>query len=137
MNAILNWLYGFFKDNISWISVLFAIALSMLAKLSSKPGSIPVTPSDLADFGYDLAMSAIILVLTSIGNGSINAEPLASLLVILLFFTLIMIVSIVVTRIGWSKENNEDQEAPNALAIILPDILGIVLLSIAVWFIGG
>lgn len=138
---------NFIGDNSTWIAVLTAIVLTMIIKISSKPEYISLNKKDFLDFGFDLSISSIILVLTEIGKKTGQASSgtgqapstvtqpsiIAGIWILMISFVFLMSVSIFVNRMGWDKKNKE----PNLWGIIFPDILGIVLLIVATLYVGG
>lgn len=117
---------AFIQNNITWLVPIVSIVLTILIKLSSKPESIALDRTDFLDFGFDLAASSIILILP-------NVKGTAGVWLLFIFVILIMVISIIVNRWGWNK--NEKQ--PNWLGILLPDVLGVTLLIIATLYLGG
>ena len=123
----------FIRSNSIWIAAVTAIVLTMLIKISSKPDYISLNKRDFFDFGFDLSISSIILVLTNIGNKTVQTSILSGIWILMISFVLIMAVSVLVNRKGWIK----DKQEPNLLGVILPDILGIGLLIVATLYVGG
>lgn len=131
-----NWMVfmgDFIRSNSIWIAAVTAIVLTMLIKISSKPDYISLNKRDFFDFGFDLSISSIILVLTNIGNKTVQTSILSGIWILMISFVLIMAVSVLVNRKGWIK----DKQEPNLLGVILPDILGIGLLIVATLYVGG
>lgn len=116
----------FIKNNNIWIVPSISIILTIIIKISSKPESVVLTFCDYFDFGFDLATSSLIVVLSNIKN------DIGSWLLIL-FFLLVMITSIIVNRVGWNK----DTKQLKIIGVIIPDILGLFLLVVATLYVGG
>ncbi len=124
-------MYEFIQNNIIWLSPVISIILTIVIKISSKPSFLTLELSDYLDFGFDLSISAIILLLTGI-NAQDNGNNTRSWL-LFLSLILIFIISNIINRIGWNKETNR----LNLIGIILPDIFGIILLVISTLYLGG
>lgn len=118
---------AFIQNNTTWLVPIVSIVLTLLIKISSKPEFISLNYKDFVDFGFDLSITSMILLLTSIRS------DITGIWLLLLSFVLIMIVSVLVNRIGWDKEKDE----PRLMGIIVPDILGIFLLIMATLYSGG
>ncbi len=132
----------FITNNITLIVIATAIVLTMIIKISSKPEYISLTPKDFLDFGFDLSISSIILVLTEIGkrveqaslsSSTEKASIITGVWIILIGFVLLMMISIFINRKGWDKAKKE----PNLWGILLPDLLGLGYLVAATMFVGG
>lgn len=117
----------FIQNNTTWLVPIVSIALTLLIKISSKPEFISLNYKDFTDFGFDLSITSMILLLTNIKN------DVTGIWLLLLSFVLIMIASVFVNRIGWNKESEE----PRLIGIVIPDILGISLLIMATLYSGG
>lgn len=122
---------AFLRNNSTWLVPLIAIILTMIIKISSKPEYISLNRRDFFDFGFDLSISSIVLVLSNLGTKSII--EVAGIWLLIISFVFIMITAIVVNRKGWNKEERE----PTLIGIIVPDLVGVVLLVIATLYVGG
>lgn len=121
----------FIKGNLIWIVPLLSIILTIIIRILSKPSDYKLTYVDFLDFGFDLAISAIIVLLTELHD--IKDEDMLVLWLLVAFFIVIMIVSIIVNRAGW----NSSTDRPNLLGVLLPDFIGIGMLLTAFLYIGG
>ena len=81
---------------------------------------------DIFDFGFDLSISAMIVILTGVTNT-------LGVWLLFAFFVLVIIASILVSRLGWNKET----QMLNWLGVLIPDGVGIFILVIATLYIGG
>lgn len=122
---------GFIQNNLIWIVPIVSIILTVLIRIQAKPSSYKLTYVDFFDFGFDLSISAIIVLLTELDD--ISKEDMLVLWLLVVFFILNMIVSIIVSRAGWSSS----QDRPNILGVVLPDVIGIGMLFTAFIYIGG
>lgn len=109
-----------------------SILLTIIIKISSKPNFITLGFIDYLDFGFDLSISSIIVLLTSI-NGNSQLNNTAGLWLLFFFFILMLITSIIVNRSGWNNETKQQ----NLLGVILPDIIGGFLLVLSTLYVGG
>lgn len=125
-------MYEFIQNNIIWIVPVVSIILTVIIKISSKPSFFTLGFVDYLDFGFDLSISAIIVLLTGI-HGTVDNNSTLGIWLILLSFMLIMIISIIVNRLGWNKDTGQI----NFIGVLIPDIIGIILLVISTLYIGG
>lgn len=116
----------FIQNNALWLTPVISIVLTVVIKISAKPEFLTLGFIDYLDFGFDLLISSIIVLLSGIRNSL--GEWL-----LLFAFILIMITSILVNRLGWNK----DTKQLNVVGVIIPDFVGISLLVIASLYIGG
>ena len=82
--------------------------------------------SFIAVFGFDLAISSIIVLLAGTKDNT-------GIWLLIFAFILIMITSILVNRLGWNKNTKQ----PKFIGVIIPDVIGIFLLVIASLYVGG
>lgn len=125
-------MYDFIQNNIIWIVPIVSIILTVIIKISSKPSSCTLNYVDYLDFGFDLSISSIIVLLTGINEVGGNSNNLGIWL-ILLSFMLVMIISIIVNRLGWNRETGQIK----LIGVLIPDIIGVILLVISTLYIGG
>ncbi len=116
----------FIRNNTLWITPIISIVLTIIIKISAKPEFLTLGFIDYLDFGFDLSISSIIVLLTGTKNNT-GAWLLLSA------FILIMITSILVNRLGWDKSTKQQK----FIGIIIPDIVGIFLLVISSLYMGG
>lgn len=95
--------------------------------MSARNQSVDFRGIDFLDFGFDLSISAIVVLLTNVRDSNLTAWFM------LLFFVVIMIITIIVNRIGW----NTREKRINLAGAIIPDIIGIFLLVVAILYVGG
>lgn len=116
----------FIQNNIVWLVPIISIILTIVVKISAKPEFLTLGFIDYLDFGFDLSITSMIMLLTSIKDD-------AGIWLLLISFLLVMITSILVNRLGWNRETKQQK----FLGVILPDIVGIVLLVISTLYMGG
>lgn len=116
----------FIQNNIIWITPIVSIILTIIIKISAKPEFLTLGYIDYLDFGFDLSISSIIVLLS-------GAKDNLGLWLLLSAFILIMIMSILVNRLGWDKNTNQQK----LIGVIVPDFFGIFLLVIACLYVGG
>lgn len=116
----------FIQNNIIWITPIVSIILTIIIKISAKPEFLTLGYIDYLDFGFDLSISSVIVLLS-------GAKDNLGLWLLLSAFILIMIVSILVNRLGWDKSTKQQK----LIGVIIPDIVGIFLLVISSLYIGG
>lgn len=88
---------NFLQQNGIWVVPIVTIVLTIVIKISAKNESVSLELADWLDFGFDLSISAMVVLLTSAHISVI------ALWLMLLFFLLIMIITIIVNRVGWNK----------------------------------
>ena len=115
------------KYNVIIVPIV-GILVTQIIRILSKPTSVLLTYRDALDFGFDLSISSMVLVLSCAHKDRIG------ILLLLLMMLIIVVVSNLVSRIGWDKTKNEPKLF---LGIIVPDIIGILLLIIATLYAGG
>ncbi len=118
---------AFIQNNIVWLVPIVSILLTVVVKISAKPESVTLNYIDYLDFGFDLSITSMIMIITEIKNNT------AGLWLLLISFLLVMITSIIVNRLGWDKETSNQK----LIGVILPDVIGLLLLITATLYIGG
>ena len=118
----------FIQNNIVWLVPVASILLTVVIKIAAKPEFMTLGFTDYLDFGFDLSITSMIVLLTGI-----KGENDAGIWLLFLSFLLIVITSIIVNRIGWEKDTKEQK----LIAVLLPDIIGIILLIVATLYMGG
>lgn len=118
----------FIQNNIVWLVPVVSILLTVVIKISAKPEFVTLGFTDYLDFGFDLSITSMIVLLTGI-----KAEDNAGIWLLFLSFLLVVITSIIVNRVGWGKETKEQK----LIGVLLPDIIGIFLLIVATLYMGG
>ena len=117
----------FLEQNQIWLVPIITILLTVIIKMSARNQSVDFRGIDFLDFGFDLSISAIVVLLTNVRDSNLTAWFM------LLFFVVIMIITIIVNRIGW----NTREKRINLAGAIIPDIMGIFLLVVAILYVGG
>ena len=117
----------FLEQNQIWLVPIITILLTVIIKMSARNQSVDFRGIDFLDFGFDLSISAIVVLLTNVRDSNLTAWFM------LLFFVVIMIITIIVNRIGW----NTREKRINLAGDIIPDIIGIFLLVVAILYVGG
>lgn len=117
----------FIQNNMTWLTPIVSVLLTLIVKIASKPEFIPLRGKDFADFGFDLSIASMILLLTSV------KYDVTGIWLLLLSFVLIMVISILVNRIGWNRDRGEVR----IFGIVIPDIVGVALLVLVVLYCGG
>lgn len=118
----------FIQNNIVWLVPVASILLTVVIKIAAKPEFMTLGFTDYLDFGFDLSIASMIVLLTGI-----KGENDAGIWLLFLSFLLIVITSIIVNRIGWEKDTKEQK----LIGVLLPDIIGIILLIVATLYMGG
>ena len=116
----------FIQNNMVWIVPIISIILTIVIKISAKPEFVTLGYIDYLDFGFDLSITSMIMLLTGITD-------VTGLWLLLISFLLVMITSILVNRLGWYKETKQ----PKFLGVLIPDIIGTLLLIMSILYIGG
>lgn len=116
----------FIQNNTLWLSPIVSIILTIVIKISAKPEFLTLGFIDYLDFGFDLAISSIIVLLAGTKDNT-------GIWLLIFAFILIMITSILVNRLGWNKNTKQ----PKFIGVIIPDVIGIFLLVIASLYVGG
>ena len=117
----------FLEQNQIWLVPIITILLTVIIKMSARNQSVDFRGIDFLYFGFDLSISAIVVLLTNVRDSNLTAWFM------LLFFVVIMIITIIVNRIGW----NTREKRINLAGAIIPDIIGIFLLVVAILYVGG
>ena len=118
---------AFIQNNIVWLVPIVSILLTVVVKISAKPESVTLSYIDYWDFGFDLSITSMVMILTGIENDT------AGLWLLLISFLLVMITSIIVNRLGWDKGISHQK----LIGVIIPDVVGLLLLIGATLYIGG
>ena len=122
-----GWHMGIFiQNNIVWLVPIVSIILTIVVKISAKPEFLTLGFIDYLDFGFDLSITSMVMLLTGIKDD-------AGLWLLLISILLVMITSIIVNRLGWNKETKQQK----FLGVFIPDVVGILLLVISTLYIGG
>lgn len=116
----------FIQNNIIWLVPIASILLTIVIKISAKPESVTLGITDYLDFGFDLSITSMVVLLTGIKDD-------AGIWLLFLSFLLVVITSIIVNRIGWKKDTKEQ----NLVGVLFPDVVGIMLLIVATLYMGG
>lgn len=116
----------FIHNNTLWLTPIISILLTIVIKISAKPEFLTLGFIDYLDFGFDLSISSIIVLL----NGT---KDVVGVWLLFLAFILIVITSTLVKRLGWNKSTKQ----LNFIGVIIPDIVGIFFLFIASLYVGG
>lgn len=116
----------FIQNNIVWLVPIVSIILTIVVKISAKPEFLTLGYIDYLDFGFDLSITSMVMLLTGIKDD-------AGLWLLLISILLVMITSIIVNRLGWNKETKQQK----FLGVFIPDVVGILLLVISTLYIGG
>lgn len=117
---------AFIQNNIVWIVPIVSIILTIVIKISAKPEFVTLGFIDYLDFGFDLSITSMIMLLTGITDDT-------GIWLLLLSFLLVMITSILVSRLGWNKDTKQQK----LLGVLIPDIIGTLLLILSTLYIGG
>lgn len=117
---------AFIQNHSVWLVPLVSILLTIVVKIAAKPEFLSLSYIDYFDFGFDLSITSMIILLT-------NFKDEVSLWLLLISALLVMIVSIIVSRIGWNKELKQQR----LLGVIIPDVAGLALLVVSTLYVGG
>ena len=117
---------AFIQNNSVWLVPIVSIILTMVVKISAKPEFLTLGFIDYLDFGFDLSITSMIMLLT--GN-----KDDAGIWLLLISFLLVMITSILVNRLGWNKATKQQK----IMGVLIPDLIGITLLVISTLYMGG
>ena len=60
----------FIQNNTIWITPVISIILTIVIKISAKPEFLTLGYIDYLDFGFDLSISSIIVLLAGINNNT-------------------------------------------------------------------
>lgn len=116
----------FIQNNIIWLVPVVSIILTIVIKISAKPEFVTLGFIDYLDFGFDLSITSMVMLLTSIKDD-------AGIWLLLISFLLVMVTSIIVNRLGWNKETKQQR----VVGVLIPDLVGILSLVAATLYIGG
>lgn len=117
---------GLLQQNLVWIIPVLSILLTFAIRTSAKPDTVTLGYIDYLDFGYDLSIAAITLLLT-------EAKDIVGGFIIVVSFLVVILVTIINRRTGWQTELNQ----PALWSILLSDFVGIVLLVAAILYSRG
>ena len=117
---------NFIQQNAIWVIPIVSIILVIAFKITAKPEFLSLSYIDYLDFGFDLSVTSIVLLLTNIHNNTG-----AWILVIAIVF--VIIIANVVKRLCWNKKTQQQKLG----AVLIPDIMGIIILLIISLYIGG
>ena len=117
---------AFIQNNIIWLVPIISIILTIVVKISAKPEFVTLGFIEYLDFGFDLSITSMVMLLSGVKDD-------AGLWLLLLSFLLVMITSILVNRLGWNKETHQQK----FLGVLIPDVVGIILLVISTMYMGG
>ena len=117
---------AFIQNNIIWLVPVISIVLTIVIKISAKPEFVTLGFIDYLDFGFDLSITSMVMLLTSIKGD-------AGVWLLLISFLLVMITSIIVNRLGWNKETKQQR----VVGVLIPDLFGILSLIATTLYIGG
>lgn len=115
----------FIQANSVWLVPLVNVLLTIVIKVSAKSDKKPLKKFDLLDFGFDMTITSMILILT-------NTKNSVGVVLFVIIFTAVVVVTNIVRRIGVGSDNT-----PNWIGLIIADLLGIISLRVATLFIGG
>ncbi|MCL2563636.1 MAG: hypothetical protein FWE08_06335 [Oscillospiraceae bacterium] len=116
----------FIIENLIWVVPVLSIFLSILIKTTAKNSLIPLTIIDFLDFGFGLAITSITIILTNLHND-------AGIWLLVFYFMGIFATANIVHRRYWNK----DKQSLKLIGVIVPDILGVILLVVAIIYVGG
>lgn len=116
----------FIQNNTIWLTPIVGILLTVIIKISSKPEFMTIGFTDYLDFGFDLSISSITVLVAGIKDNT-------GIWLLIISFIVIMITSTLVNRSGWDKSTKQQKK----FGIIVPDIVGVFLLVIASLYVGG
>lgn len=116
----------FIQNNIIWLVPIASILLTVIIKISAKPDFVTLGFVDYLDFGFDLSITSMVVLLTGIKDD-------AGIWILFLSFLLVVVTSTIVNRVGWKKDTKEQ----NLAGVLFPDVIGIILLVVATLYMGG
>ena len=114
------------QQNLIWVVPVLSILLTSVIKISGKPDTVTLGYIDFLDFGYDLSIAAITLLLT-------DTKDVLGVFIIVVSFLIVMLTTIVTRRIGWKTDLNQ----PTLWSVLLSDVVGISLLVVATLYVRG
>ena len=117
---------AFIQNNILWLVPTISIVLTIVIKMSAKPECVTLGFVDYLDFGFDLSIISMIMLLTGKTDNT-------GIWLLVLSFLLVMITSVLVSRLGWNKETKQQKIA----GVLIPDIIGTGLLILSTLYVGG
>lgn len=116
----------FIQNNITWLIPVITILLTIMIKISAKPDKSGLKKEDWIDFGFDMTITSMAIIMA-------NAKDEIGMYLFVAELMLVMGATILVRKIGWDNNNN----CPNWLGIIVPDIIGILSLVLSTLFVRG
>ena len=116
----------FIEEHKLWLTPITSVILMIIIKIERRPSNSPLTMSDWLDFGYDLMVSSLLVIICGV-------KDMIGGILIAVGFAAILSISPIIHRIGWNTKKNE----PNLLGMVVPDIIGIVFVVGSVLYIGG
>ena len=116
----------FIQNNIVWLVPTVSIILTIVVKISAKPEFLTLGYIDYLDFGFDLSITSMVILLT----GTRDNTGIWLLVIIIL---LVMVTTIFVNRLGWDKDTRQQK----FIGVFIPDLVGIMVLVIATLYMGG
>ena len=117
---------AFIQNNILCLVPTISIVLTIVIKMSAKPEFVTLGFVDYLDFGFDLSIISMIMLLTGKTDNT-------GIWLLVLSFLLVMITSVLVSRLGWNKETKQQKIA----GVLIPDIIGTGLLILSTLYVGG
>lgn len=116
---------AFIQANMTWLIPLVTISLTIIIKISAKSDKSSLSKEDWSDFGFDMAITSMIMILS-------NTKDIVGIVLVISIFAIVIVTTNIVRRVGVGNDNK-----PNWIGIIVPDIVGVASLVIATLFIGG
>ena len=116
---------AFIQANLTWLIPLVTIILTVLIKISAKSDKSRLSKEDWSDFGFDMTITSMIMVLS-------NTKDIVGIVLFVVILAIVIAVTNIVRRVGVGNDNK-----PNWIGIIVPDLVGVASLVIATLFIGG
>lgn len=117
---------AFIQDNILWLVPTTSIILTIVIKISAKPDFVTLGFVDYLDFGFDLSIISMIMLLTGKTDNT-------GIWLLVVSFLLVIITSVLVNRLGWNKETKQQK----IIGVLIPDIIGTGLLIMSTLYVGG
>lgn len=116
----------FIEEHKLWLTPITSVILMIIIKIERRPSNSPLAMSDWLDFGYDLMVSSLLVIICGV-------KDMIGGILIAVGFAAILLISPVIHRIGWDTKKNE----PNLLGMVVPDIIGVIFVVGSVLYIGG
>ena len=115
----------FLHNNSFWLGPIIGIICTLVLKIANKPSHVELHNTDYLDFGIDLVVAAIIM-LVAVDKGATRFY------LVIIYVILSMALACATSRIGWGKTGER-----KLLFLILCDILGITAVVVSALYIGG